>query len=143
MRHPPRHPYGRSVHDRGGTGMRDTQHETVIVGGGQAGLAVAYLLQRRGRPCVVLEGAARVGDSWRSRWDSLRLYSPARRDGLPGMPFPAARTSYPTAAEMGDYLEAYATRHQLPVHTGVTVTSVTRDDGAYVVEAQDGCFRAA
>src|SRR5689334_283997 len=65
--------------------------ETVIVGAGQAGLAVGYHLRRRGRPFLILEGSDRVGGSWRNRWDSLRLFTPAKYDGLPGMRFPAAR----------------------------------------------------
>jgi putative flavoprotein involved in K+ transport len=63
--------------------------ETAIIGAGQAGLATAYHLQRRGQPCLILDGNRRVGDNWRAQWDSLRLYSPAGYDGLPGLPFPA------------------------------------------------------
>ena len=91
------------------------RYETVIVGGGQAGLSVGYHLKQQGHSFVILDASERIGDSWRNRWDSLRLYSPAFRDGLPGMPFPAPRTTYPTKDEMGDYLEAYATRFELPV----------------------------
>ena len=80
--------------------------ETVIIGGGQAGLAAGYHLARRGRPFVILEGGERIGDSWRSRWSSLRLFSPARYDGLPGWRFPAPGWSFPTKDEMADYLEA-------------------------------------
>ena len=118
------------------------QHETVVIGGGQAGLATGYFLKQQGREFVVLDGGRRIGDGWRARWDSLRLYSPASRDGLPGMAFPAARASYPTAGEMADYLEAYAAGHELPVRNGVTVTSLTREDGRYVVEAGEASFLA-
>ena len=69
--------------------------ETVVIGGGQAGLACGYYLSRHQRPYVILDASERIGDQWRNRWDSLRLYSPAFRDGLPGMAFPAARTTYP------------------------------------------------
>ena len=110
------------------------QHETVVIGGGQAGLAVGYHLQQLGRPFVILDERDRVGDSWRGRWDSLRLYSPASRDGLPGMPFPAPRASYPTASDMADYLEDYAARNELPVRAGARVTSLTRQNDRYVVE---------
>lgn len=119
------------------------QHETVVIGGGQAGLAVGYHLQRLGRPFVILDEGSRVGDSWRGRWDSLRLYSPASRDGLPGMPFPAPRSSYPTASEMADYLEAYAMRNELPVRTGARVTSLVRENDGYVVVAGDERFQSA
>ena len=88
--------------------------ETVIVGGGQAGLATGYHLAKESRSFVILDAADRIGDSWRQRWDSLRLYSPAKYDGLPGMRFPARRASFPTTHEMADYLEAYATTSSFP-----------------------------
>jgi putative flavoprotein involved in K+ transport len=118
------------------------RYDTVVIGGGQAGLAVGYHLQRQGRPFVILDRSGRVGDSWRTRWDSLRLYSPASRDGLPGLPFPAPATAYPTATEMGDYLEAYAAHHDLPVRNGVAVESLTREEGRYIVHAGDLCIEA-
>ena len=77
------------------------QVETVIIGGGQAGLATAYHLRRRGVPVLVLEARSRVGDVWRERYDSLRLFSPAQGDGLPGMAFPAPRDSYPDGRRHG------------------------------------------
>jgi putative flavoprotein involved in K+ transport len=123
--------------------MQHSQHhETIVIGGGQAGLATGYLLKRHGRQFVILDSGERIGDSWRGRWDSLRLYSPASRDGLPGMEFPAPRASYPTAGEMADYLETYAAGHELPVRNGVTVTSLTMEDGHYVVRAGEACFLA-
>lgn len=77
--------------------MNDLERaETVIVGAGQAGLSVGYHLRRRGRPFVILEASRRVGDRWRRHWDSLRLHSPARLDGLPGWGFPARGSSFPT-----------------------------------------------
>src|SRR5205809_6972435 len=93
--------------------------ETIIIGGGQAGLAVAHHLTKLDRPCTILDANARVGDSWRAHWDSMRLFTPALRDGLPGMRFPARRFAFPTGAEMADYLEAYAQRFELTVHSGV------------------------
>lgn len=111
------------------------QFETVIIGGGQAGLATAYHLTRRGLPCVILDAGARVGDSWRKRWPSLRLYTPAGYDGLPGMEFPAPRNSFPSGYEMADYLEAYTTRFGLPVRTGVHVDGLSRDGERFVVTA--------
>ena len=85
----------------------DTDHiETVIVGAGQAGLATGYHLQQAGRPFLILDGEARVGDSWRRQWDSLRRFSPAQADGLPGLPFPGPRWSFPTKDEVADYLES-------------------------------------
>jgi putative flavoprotein involved in K+ transport len=118
------------------------RHETVIIGAGQAGLSVGYHLKRQARSFVILDANERIGDSWRTRWDSLRLYSPAFRDGLPGMPFPAARTAYPTKDEMGDYLEAYATRFELPVRSGAPVDTLTRENGHYAVNTSDERFEA-
>ncbi|HXU85888.1 MAG TPA: FAD-dependent oxidoreductase [Verrucomicrobiae bacterium] len=111
--------------------------DTVVIGGGQAGLSAGYHLAKRGMEFVILDADARIGDHWRERWDSLRLYSPARSDGLPGFPFPAAAYHYPTGREMGDYLATYADRLGLPVRSGVRVERVERDAGGdgFVVTA--------
>jgi putative flavoprotein involved in K+ transport len=118
------------------------RYETVVIGGGQAGLAVGYHLQQEQRSFVILDRNERVGDGWRRRWDSLRLYSPAFRDGLPGMAFPAPPASYPTAREMGDYLQTYAMEFELPVRNGVAVDELVTDDGRYVVRAGDAAYEA-
>jgi putative flavoprotein involved in K+ transport len=104
-----------------GSAAHPERFETVIIGGGQAGLSVGHRLAKRGRPFVILEANGRIGDSWRNRWDSLRLFTPARYNGLDGWPFPADGWSFPTKGEMADYLEAYAARFDLPVRTGVRV----------------------
>ena len=116
--------------------------ETVIIGGGQAGLAAGYHLTRRGRPCVILDASERIGDSWRNRWPTLRLYSPASSDGLPGLRFPAPPHSFPTGNEMADYLEAYAKRFELPVQSGVTVDALSHDGDRYRVAAGARRFQA-
>ncbi len=116
--------------------------ETVIVGGGQAGLSVGYHLARRDRPFVILDVNERTGDSWRKRWDSLRLFTPARYDGLPGMPFPAPAWSFPTREQMADYLEAYAARFHLPVRTGVGVDALSREGDRYILASGDQRFEA-
>jgi putative flavoprotein involved in K+ transport len=100
------------------------RHEVVVIGAGQAGLAAGYHLAQRGIEFVILEASSRVGDVWRDRYDSLRLYSPARYDALPGHPFPLGRNVFPTGSQMGDYLEAYVAHHQLPVRTEVRVDSL-------------------
>ena len=107
--------------------------ETVIIGGGQAGLAVGYHLARRERSFVIVDANERIGDSWRNRWDSLHVFTPARYDGLPGWSFPAPGWSYPTKDEVANYLESYAARFRLPVRTGIRVDGLSRDDGGYVV----------
>lgn len=89
--------------------------ETLIIGAGQAGLSTGYHLKRRGRQFVIVDANARVGDNWREQWDTLRLYTPAKYDKLPGLPFPAARWHCPQKDEVGDYLEQYALRFDLPV----------------------------
>jgi putative flavoprotein involved in K+ transport len=116
--------------------------ETVIVGGGQAGLATAYQLAKRGRPATILEANERIGDSWRTRWDSLRLFTPARYDKLPGLRFPAPALAFPTKDEMGDYMEAYVARFDLSVRTGVRVDRLSRQGERFVLEAGDRRFEA-
>jgi putative flavoprotein involved in K+ transport len=116
--------------------------DTVVIGGGQAGLAVGYHLARQGRRFVILDAYGRIGDAWRRRWDSLRLFTPARYDGLPGWPFPAPAWSYPTKDQVADYLEAYAARFQLPVRTGVRVDRLSREGDRYVVAAGERRFQA-
>jgi putative flavoprotein involved in K+ transport len=116
--------------------------ETVVVGGGQAGLAVGYHLRRRGRSFVILDAGERVGDPWRDRWDSLRLYTPARYSGLPGLGFPAAGWHYPAKDEVAGYLESYAARFQLPVRGGVRVDGLSFRDGRYLVTAGARRFEA-
>lgn len=116
--------------------------QTVIVGGGQAGLAASHELSARGLPHVVLEGGDRVGDSWRHRWDSLRLFTPARYDGLPGRPFPGGPWSLPTKDQLADYLESYAADLQLPVRTGVRVRGVTRSGEGFLVESDERAWHA-
>ncbi len=123
--------------------MRATERvQTVVIGGGQAGLSVGYHLARRGLPFVILDANERTGDSWRKRWDSLRLFTPARFNGLDGLPFPATPDEFPTKNQMGDYLEAYATHFRLPVRTGLRVEKVARRGSAYLVEAGDQAFEA-
>ena len=121
------------------------RYDVVIIGAGQAGLAAGYHLAKRGIPFLILEGHDRIGDNWRTRWASLRLYSPAAVDGLPGMPFPGKRFSYPSGQEMGDFLESYARAWKLPVRTAIHVDSMRRrDDGrdGFVIEAGDQRFEA-
>lgn len=111
--------------------------ETVIVGAGQAGLSVGYHLARQNRSFVILDANPRVGDNWRRHWDSLRLYSPARFDGLPGMPFPAPRWSFPTKDETAAYLERYAARFELPVRSETRVDQITKNGRGYALDCGD------
>lgn len=117
-------------------------HNTIVIGGGQAGLATGYFLKQHGRDFVILDENERTGDSWRKRWDSLRLFTPARFNGLPGMPYSASAYTFPTKDEMADYLEAYAARFDLPVQTGMRVERLSRADGRYVIATGDLRFEA-
>jgi putative flavoprotein involved in K+ transport len=107
----------------------------VIVGAGQAGLAAGYHLTRAGVQFVMLDAGHRIGDSWRNRWGSLRLFTPARIDGLPGMRFPASPSDLSTKDAVADYLEAYAEHFKLPVRSGVRVTALDVMDGHYLLSA--------
>jgi putative flavoprotein involved in K+ transport len=119
------------------------QHfDSVIIGGGQAGLATGYHLAQRGRQFVILDANERVGDAWRKRWDSLRLFTPAGHDGLPGMRIPAPAWSFPTRDELADYLETYARHFELPVRNGVCVDGLGRADGRYLIAAGDERYAA-
>jgi putative flavoprotein involved in K+ transport len=95
--------------------------QTLILGGGQAGLAVGYYLARRDIPFLILDANKRIGDSWRRRWDSLRLFTPARYNALPGLAFPGSARVFSTKDEVADYLAAYAARFELPLRTGIRV----------------------
>ncbi len=121
----------------------DTHFETIIVGGGQAGLAVGYHLARSAQSFVILDASSRLGDSWRVRWDSLRVFTPAKYNGLPGMRFPAPSLSFPTKDEVADYMAAYAARFELPVRGGIKVDSVSRDGDHFEVASSAGMLRAA
>jgi len=123
--------------------MERTEHtDVLIIGAGQAGLSVGYHLRRQGRQPVIVDANKRVGDSWRNRFDSLRLYSPARRDGLPGMRFPAPARSYPTRDEMADYLESYALRFGLQVRSETPVSALEHEASRFVAQTPDGLLEA-
>lgn len=116
--------------------------DVVVVGAGQAGLASGYFLKRAGMDFVILEGNARVGDVWRDRWDSLRLFTPARYSALPGLKFPAPAGSFPGKDAFADYLESYAQHFQLPVRTRVQVLSVRKAGSMFEVQTSDGPLQA-
>jgi len=122
--------------------MTTEYHETIVIGGGQAGLSVGYHLRQQRRPFVILDAHARIGDAWRRRWESLSLFTPARYDRLPGMPFPMAGHRFPTKNEMADYLEAYAARFDLPVRTGVRIERLEHRDGRFELTAGERRFTA-
>jgi len=116
--------------------------EVIVIGGGQAGLSVGYHLKKLGVRFLILDGSARIGDTWRKRWDSLRLFTPARFASLDGLAFPAPPDSFPTKDEMADYLESYAAHFELPVLSGVRVERLSKRNGHYHIEAGSRVFRA-
>jgi putative flavoprotein involved in K+ transport len=126
-----------------GTGSTDPERfDTIVIGGGQAGLSMGHELAERGRSFLILDASERIGDAWRHRWDSLRLFTPARLDGLEGMRVPAKSDAFITKDEMADYLEAYAARFDLPVRTGMRVDSLSRRGDRFVVVCGDHRFEA-
>jgi putative flavoprotein involved in K+ transport len=122
--------------------MRVERFETIVIGGGQAGLAVGHHLAARDVDFVILDAAKRVGDSWRQRWDSLRLFTPAAYSGLPGLPFPAPPAHLPDKDEVADYLARYAERFDLPVRLGTAVNSLGRSGERYVVHVGEAVLEA-
>jgi putative flavoprotein involved in K+ transport len=111
--------------------------DVVVIGAGQAGLAIGHFLARQRRRFVILDGAEAIGAAWRSRWDSLVLFTPRRYDGLPGLAFPGDPAGYPTGEEVVEYLDKYAAAFKLPVELGSEVRSVTANDGTFVVELDE------
>jgi putative flavoprotein involved in K+ transport len=124
----------------------DEKVNTVVIGGGQAGLAAGYYLSQkgdgRGGRFMILDENMRTGDSWRSRWDGLRLFTPAKYNGLPGKPFPAADFYFPTKDETAAYLEDYARSFNLPVQHNVKVMRLFKDETGYQVSTSAGSLHA-
>ncbi len=111
----------------------EQRFDTVVIGGGQSGLAVGYYLARQGRDFVILDANDRIGASWRKRWDSLKLFTPARYSSLPGMPLPAPADAFLTKDEVADYLEAYVARFHLPVRLDAVVDTLSRKADRYLL----------
>ena len=109
--------------------------DTAVIGGGQAGLAMGCFLSRQDRAFVILDAGDRVGETWRNRWDSLKLFTPGFHDGLPGLPFPAPGGYLPTKDEAADYLELYARKFALPVRFGRHVDSLVPHHDGYLLSA--------
>lgn len=116
--------------------------QTVVIGGGQAGLSVGYHLAKRSLPFQILDANPRIGDAWRNRWDSLRLFNPARYAGLPGMRFPARGDAFPTKDQMADYLADYAQRFHLPVRHNVRVDRLWKQGDSFFINAGEERFEA-
>src|SRR5262249_14881301 len=116
--------------------------QTIVIGGGQAGLSTGFHLARRSLPFLILDAGKRIGEAWRNRWDSLRLFTPARYAGLPGLAFPAPGDSYPTKRQMAEYLQSYAERFHLPVRNGVKVEKLSRVGERFRIAAGEHAYEA-
>jgi putative flavoprotein involved in K+ transport len=115
----------------------------VVVGGGQAGLAIGYFLTKQGRDFTILEAADQPAAAWRGRWDSLKLFTPARYSGLPGLPFPGDPDSYPRRDDVVDYLTDYARRFDLPVELDSRVRAISPSESGYRLELEDRTYSAS
>jgi putative flavoprotein involved in K+ transport len=111
--------------------------DVVVIGAGQAGLAVGYFLARAGRRFLIVDRADSIAAAWRGRWDSLTLFTPRRYDSLPGLAFAGDPGGYPGRDEVIAYLEQYAAAFELPVELGSAVESVDADDARFVVGTED------
>jgi putative flavoprotein involved in K+ transport len=116
--------------------------DVLVIGGGQAGLAMGYHLAQRGLHFQIVDAGAEVGAAWRSRWDSLRAFTPAQYDNLPGLAFPAVPGTYPGKDDVAGYLQAYAAHLELPARPNTMVTSLTRSNGVYVARTKAGAWEA-
>ncbi|MEO8505889.1 MAG: NAD(P)/FAD-dependent oxidoreductase [Acidobacteriota bacterium] len=115
----------------------------MVVGCGQAALAIGYYLAKQGRTFLILEREQEIAPMWRDRWDSLTLFTPRRYDSLPGLEFPGDPEGYPTRAEVLAYLQGYAAKFDLPVRLGTAAKSLTRGQDSFVVEIEGGRLTAA
>lgn len=120
----------------------DGTFQTIVIGGGQAGLAAGYFLTQQGASFAILDENMRAGEAWRRRWDSLRLFTPSQYNSLPGMPFPKPNFYFPTKDEVADYLEAYARQFNLPVRHNVSVRALSRGEPGYRAETSAGSLSA-
>ncbi|WP_068618593.1 flavin-containing monooxygenase [Paenibacillus tuaregi] len=114
--------------------------DVIIVGGGQAGLALAYYLKQKNLNFIVLEANPAIGDSWRERYDSLRLFTPRKFSSLPGLTFPGSPGGCPTKDEAARYLTDYAEYWNLPVRTGIKVMKIVKENEGFTVHADSGDF---
>jgi putative flavoprotein involved in K+ transport len=127
------------VHDFAG---KEESFQTIVIGGGQAGLAAGYFLALQNENFIILDKSSRSGDAWRCRWESLRLFTPSQFDSLPGMQFPAAKNNFPSKDDVANYLEDYARQFHLPIRHNVNVESLRRTEQGYQISTGKASFSA-
>jgi putative flavoprotein involved in K+ transport len=116
--------------------------DVLIVGAGHGGLAVAHDLVRAGREVLLVDAHQRVGDAWRTRWDSLRLFTPRDLDGLSGLPFPRGDDPFPNKDEVADYQERYAQEMRFALRLGAEVRALKSIGGAFEATVGGDVIRA-
>jgi putative flavoprotein involved in K+ transport len=122
--------------------IKTEKFKVIVIGAGQAGLSAGYFLKKNKIDFLILDASERVGDSWRNRWDSLKLFTPAKFSSLAGMSYPGDPNYFPTKDEMGDYLENYAKHFNLPVRNNVKVDGLSREGNKYCITTGDMHFEA-
>ena len=121
----------------GSEGEHGSTDDVAVIGAGQAGLSLGYFLKRQGKRFAVLDAADSIGAAWRTRWESLTLFTPRRYSGLPGLPFPGDPDGYPTREEVIAYLGRYAETFQLPIELNSEVEALDRAEGGFVLHLAD------
>jgi putative flavoprotein involved in K+ transport len=129
-----------SPHEQGGSPQ--AVYDVVVIGAGQAGLAMGYFLEQQGRKFMILEAADSIGSAWRDRWESLKLFTPRRYSGLPGLAFPGDPEGYPVRDEVIAYLERYAETFELPIELNSPVRRLIRENGQFVLDVDGGTITA-
>jgi putative flavoprotein involved in K+ transport len=123
-----------------GTNGEKRHWNTIVIGGGQAGLSAGYYLKKINEDFLILDASTRIGDSWRKRWDSLKLFTPTRFNALPGWSYPGDNKEFLRKDQMADYLEEYSIKFSLPVHSGVRITRLAKSLTGFFIESSQGTF---
>lgn len=116
--------------------------QVIVIGGGQSGLAISYFLKRMNYQFIILDENEHIGDSWRKRWDSLHLFTPAQYDGLPGTKFPMQKNGFPGKDQVAEYFAEYVRKFELPFHTKVKVKKISLNNGTFLLDTSNGAYHA-
>lgn len=119
------------------TNAQKNYWHTLVIGGGQSGLATGYHLKKSNIDFLILDAEMQTGDSWRRRWDSLRLFTSAWNNAMPGYPFPGDQHSFPTKDQAADFLRDYKEKFDLPVLYDSRVLMVKKSKYGFQVLLKD------